>query len=221
LDLNMSIRREHLKGKVMLATTRSPCKRRLMLTLLLGSMASPAAAREEIAVLDGGYAVGVSDGFIVTGDPYADVTRTIDAGRVIPYRPVAGGGWTRSPDITASHKSDFDKFGAAIAIDGLVLVVGAPADDVDLPHEGAAYIYRRQGVVWVEEDYLVSGFNQPLDDFGISVAVDEELVAVGDSTFDTVFVYRYEQGTWVEEAQLTPSGALTNTFGESVSLSGD
>src|SRR6185503_15540586 len=87
-----------------------------------------------------------------------------DAGAVYVLRR-SGATWTQEAYIKASNTGGDDGFGTSVALDGDLLVVGAPREDsssagVDsTPNEGAAnagaaYVYRRTGTTWAFESYL-------------------------------------------------------------------
>ncbi len=69
-------------------------------------------------------------------------------------------------------------FGASVAISGDWIVVGAPLDDQRAHDAGAAYVYRRDGVHWIQHDKLMY---LPLEEakFGHSVAIDGDWIVIG------------------------------------------
>ena len=89
---------------------------------------------------------------------------------------------TQHAYVKASNTGAFDGFGAAIAIDGDTLVVGAraessasrlingPEDNDDRLESGAAYVFRREGGVWRQEAYLKASNADASDHFGTAVA---------------------------------------------------
>ncbi len=98
-----------------------------------------------------------------------------------------GTSWSEQAVLNGSETLANDLFGNSVAISGDVLVVGAPADDVNQlgtitsvdDDSGAAYVFTRTAGVWTEQAVL-RGFNrQPKDAFGTSVAVSGSFVAVG------------------------------------------
>lgn len=109
-------------------------------------------------------------------------------GEVHVYRREAS--WVHEAQLTASTPSDQAQFGAAVALDGDLLVVGAPNDDTDGDLDaGAAYVYRWTGESWIEERKLVMDSDGG-EHFGASVSIrardtlggapDEALQAPGD-----------------------------------------
>jgi len=125
-----------------------------------------------------------------------------------------------------------DTFSSSVSLSGDVAVVGAPwGDTVGGLDAGLAYVYRYDSLAgWVEEDHLIASDGSAHDWFGYSVALSGEVAVVGaikdDTTSGTdagsVYVFRYDGTTWVEEAILIATdGATENWFGYSVSLGGD
>ena len=114
-------------------------------------------------------------------------------------------------------------FGGAIDISGDVIVVGEENAG------GAAYVYRRQGVDWVQEAKLTA--NDPLSYyFGYSVAIDGDVVVVGDPwaqfageiNVGAAYVFQYFGGSWIPVTKLIPADFAANDwFGVSVAIDGD
>lgn len=92
----------------------------------------------------------------------------------------------------ASNTDAGDRFGAAIALDGERLVVGAPAEagadggvngneGSDTAAEaGAVYVFGRDADgTWVQEAYLKAAEPDAFDAFGTAVAIDGDTIVVG------------------------------------------
>lgn len=122
-------------------------------------------------------------------------------------------------------------FGAAVALDGAVALVGAFRDDAatGAGEQGAAYVFRFDGGAWAEEQKLVAPQRDNLDWFGWSVAVSGDVALVGTRNDEdvplaagAVYVFRYDGSTWVEEAKLVASdGAAGDHFGRALAVEGD
>ena len=146
--------------------------------------------------------------------------------------PAAPGEVLVAPKLVASDAAENDSIGHALARSGDVLVVGAPFAD---EFAGAVYVFVRDPVTgaWVEQRKLVAPDPARFDNFGVSVAVAGDTVAVGAPGADvvgvvnqgTVHVFdRHAGGTdsWGEVAILTEDDlAAFGSFGTSVALSGD
>lgn len=108
------------------------------------------------------------------------------------------GAW--SPEQTLSHTGGSNLFGAAVDIDGDVLVVG---DQTHNGFQGRASIFEFDGAQWSIADSFEGMFNSGI--FGYAVSVSGDKVAVGapslgiitGSAFGNVYVY---------ERQVSPLG---------------
>jgi len=140
----------------------------------------------------------------------------------------AGAGWEPTAKLEGFPCSEFN-FGASVAVDGDVVVVGVP--DHRLPGNlvrGAVRVFRRGMLGWSDEATLVPSGSE-LAGAGSSVAIDGDTIVVGDPAAfvngffgGAVYVFRHDALGWVEEQRLTASDAtLGDQFGWSVSVSGD
>ena len=92
-------------------------------------------------------------------------------------------------------------------------VIGAPFHRDAGSMEGSAYVYRYDGITWVEEAKLTTSDAAAGSRFGVSVSVSGDLALIGAFGHDagylsgSAYVYRYDGSTWVEEAKLTASDA--------------
>ncbi|MCH7526588.1 MAG: hypothetical protein IID39_04040, partial [Planctomycetes bacterium] len=72
---------------------------------------------------------------------------------------------------------------------------------------------------------LTASDAEDLDDFGFSVAVEDDVMVIGAHTgshLGSAYIYRYDGTQWIEEAILAAlDGALGDQFGRSVAISGD
>jgi len=137
-----------------------------------------------------------------------------------------GSTWIEEAKLQASDGYWADSFASAVAISGDAVVVGAPGDNSDT---GSAYVYRYDGSGWVEEDKLTAIDGDSSDRFGKSVSIDGDAVVIGAHHDEangykagSAYVFRYNGFGWTQEDKLIASDGLTyDTFGESVSVSGD
>lgn len=115
-------------------------------------------------------------------------------------------------------------YGRSVAIDGNIAVVGAtPGDPGSGPWQpGAAYVFERnsQGV-W-QQTAKLTGTN-PADAFGFDVAVDGNVIAVGEVFYERVHVFEKQGASWVRTAVLgmAPSPIFQTGNGYSVAVRGD
>ena len=127
--------------------------------------------------------------------------------------------------LTAADGTAEDMFGAAVAISGDTVVVGAPMSDAgssDRWRLGLRVRAQRRGLEPAgAPDRRRSAFH---DDFGASVAISGDTVVVG-AFLDDIGANRVGLGlrlvrsgsTWSQQAQLTAAdGAVNDRFGGSV-----
>lgn len=127
-------------------------------------------------------------------------------------------------DIVASFY-----FGRSVAMSGDVLVVGARYYDDNVDGTGSAYVYRWIEGGWRLEAKLIPSDRRQNDSFGSSVSISGNLILVGAPADihrhegpGTVYIYRYQGTSWMEEAKLTAENqSEINSFGYAVSISGD
>lgn len=105
-------------------------------------------------------------------------------------------------DLPLAPASDID-FGAAVAIQGDALFVGAPGANAD---EGRVFVYRREGVQWVfDQELAVAVPSADNASFGSGLDVNGDLLAI--SSESRVFAFREAGGVWIQEMQ-RPIGGL-------------
>jgi FG-GAP repeat len=168
-----------------------------------------------------GRSVGVSGDVVVVG-----VSKNGDAGSFSGSAYVfrrSGAVWIQEQKLTASDAAAGDEFGFSVSVDGGVVVVGARMDD----GVGSAYVFRFDGVVWVEEQKLSASDAAAGDEFGHSVSVSGDTIVVGASQpagagAGAVYVYRDNAGVWSQEQKVTAADAAADDgFGISVSVDGN
>lgn len=137
-----------------------------------------------------GSAVGISFNTIVIGATRAPGTSFFQAGAAYVFVR-NGSSWAQQALFGASNADGGDQFGAAVAIAGDTVVVGAPGEgsnaigvngnenDNSLYLAGAAYAFVRNGTTWSQQAYLKASNTGATDEFGTSVAVHGDIIIVG------------------------------------------
>jgi len=138
-----------------------------------------------------GYSVAIRDGLIAVGAPFQDgvpIGSSPDAGRVYLFGSV-GGSYSEIDSFELQDAGD--NFGYSIAIDGRMLVVGAPGDDEKGNDAGAVFLFEHDpgvplgfDVVSVRGKLFASG-PQLGERFGCAVAIARDLLAVGICEHDS------------------------------------
>lgn len=171
-----------------------------------------------------GQAVAVSGLVAVIGAPQDDDAGP-QSGSAYVYRG-DGGKWIEQAKLAAGGGQPEDAFGEAVAAGGDVVLIGAPGDDHAGPGSGAAYVFRFDGIDWVQEAKLTASDANGVDLFGHGVAVDGSLAAVGayQPLFGNGAAYVFSHGPtgWIEQAKLTAAdGGLDDQFGISIDIADD
>jgi hypothetical protein len=176
----------------------------------------------------------------------------VDAGAVYVFVRT-GTAWAQQAYVKASTPGAGDNFGSSVALFGDTLAVGAPGEasnatgvngneaDNSAGGSGAAYVFVRTGTEWTQQTYVKASNTGTNDNFGISVALSSNTLAVGASREDSAttgidgnqadnnaggsgaaYVFVRAGTTWAQQAYLKASntGAGDN-FGTSVALFGD
>ncbi len=124
--------------------------------------------------------------------------------------------------ITASDGVAGDRFGASIALDHLTSVVGAPGNGA-----GSAYVF--DSLPFTEQSKLTPSDGLAGDSFGHSVSISGDTAVVGAPQADdfgissgSSYVYTRTGTVWTEQAKLLPpAGAMGDSFGWAVGISGE
>jgi Cadherin-like beta sandwich domain/FG-GAP repeat len=209
-----------------------------------------------------GYSVALSGNTLAVGAPgeasnatgvNGDQKNTSlpNAGAVYVFTR-SGATWRQQAYIKASNTDSGDNFGYSIALSGDTLAVGAPGEDSDargingdqknngLSNAGAAYVLVRSGATWTQQAYIKASNTDSGDNFGYSVALSGNTLAVGatgeasdgngENNNDApgagaAYVFTRSNGppvSWAQQAYVKASNPDSgDKFGYSVVLSGD
>ncbi len=132
--------------------------------------------------------------------------------------------WNLQQKITGNDSAADDHFGWSVAISGETAVVGAY--DLNEVDSGAAYVFVRNGLSWNQQQKLAPSDGSVTDQFGSSVSIDGDTVAVG--AFGNIgyrgaaYIFTRNGVSWIQEQKLTATDAAAgDDFGWSVALSGE
>jgi trimeric autotransporter adhesin len=175
-----------------------------------------------------------------------------DAGAVYVFRH-SGGTWAHEAYVKASNTGVGDQFGHAVAISGDTLAVGARGEDSaatgiggdqdsnDAAGSGAVYVYTRSGAAWTQQAYVKASNTGASDEFGATLALAGNLLAVGAQGEDSsstgvngsqvndlasgsgaVYVFRRSANTWTQEGYVKASNTGNgDAFGSSLDIEGE
>jgi len=217
---------------------------------------SVAVSGDTVAV--GAYEEASNQTIITNGDTASANNSAPYAGAVYIFKRT-GATWTQEAYLKAPNTNTNDQFGNSLAVSGDTVAVGAyqeasnqttitngatASSDNSASGAGAVYVFRRTGVTWTQEAYLKAPNANPSDQFGYSVAVSGDTVAVGArseasnqititngatasadnsaSGAGAVYIFKRTGVTWTQEAYLkAPNAGGADSFGYSVAVSGD
>jgi hypothetical protein len=127
--------------------------------------------------------------------------------------------------LKAFNAEDNDQFGFSVALSGDTLAVGAVGKNIDA---GAVYVFTRDNDgVWSQQDFIRAFNAEDNDQFGFSVALSGDTLAVGavGKNIDAGAVYVFTRdnvGDWNQQDFIRAFNAEDNDqFGFSISLSSD
>ena len=164
-----------------------------------------------------GFAVAMHNGIVAIGSP-EDNDNGLGSGSA--YLFTTSG--TQQFKLLPSDGVAQDQFGSAIAIHNGIVVVGSGGDDDNGDQSGSVYLFDASTGNEIAKLLPNIGF---LDaGFGYSVAIENDLVAVGSFHYNgpnalTGAVYLFDISTGAQVAKLLPpAGAMGSGFGSSVSI---
>ncbi|EAY26609.1 choice-of-anchor D domain-containing protein [Microscilla marina] len=199
--------------------------------------------KERVTASDGvstdlfGFSVGISsDGYAVVGAYRHDDGGGDTGAAYIFERNPSTTVWEENNKIGASDKTSGDNFGYSVAIHKERLIVGAPFKGGGL---GSAYIFERLGGGgWDEKANItaLAGDQDSNDQFGFSVAIDDDIAVVGAHNDDQDAIggnlldnagaaYVFKRGTggiWNYEVKIVAKERkVQDNFGCAVGVSGN
>ena len=174
-----------------------------------------------------GESLALSGNTLAVGSSTADIPFT-GAGSVYVYSDSTGA-YLLEQRLSIPGGANGDFFGCSVAIEGNTLIGGARenAPSVGQTAYGAAYVFTFDGATWTPQQKLIASDGGNFDRFGWSVAVSDNVVAVGAREDDTVvgpdagsvYVFTRAGTIWTQQQKLEPSDTATgDRFGSSVAL---
>lgn len=159
-----------------------------------------------------------------------DCSRGEDCGSAYIYH-YDGTRWVQVQKLTAPQPSAYDQFGGAVSVFGEWAFVGAGGRDcASGDYCGSAYVYRNAGPTWILWAALTPSDAAAGDYFGFAASISDDRALVtapndrcaAGPYCGSVYVYRFDGTTWIEEQRLTAFDAGEGDgFGFSVSISAD
>ena len=114
------------------------------------------------------------------------------------------GEWVERAQLTAGTPSTWSTFGRSVAVDGDLIVIGAPGEGE------AAYAFRRHGPSW-ELEAAFAPEASSVEHFGVSVAVERDVVVVGapghGGRAGTAYVFTRGPAAWQGRSRIVAPDA--------------
>lgn len=126
--------------------------------------------------------------------------------------------WLETDKLTADDGVSLDQFGASLAVNNGVIVVGARAHDDRVLDAGAAYVFENRGDGYEQIDKLLAFDGASNDAFGHAVSSAASYIIVGAPGDDdegtnagAAYLFEEEDGVWRETTKLTSNENLPNS----------
>jgi len=163
-------------------------------------------------------AIDTGAAYLVVGAPGVDSS----AGAAYVFKRNRDATYTQIDTLIADDAEADDLFGASVAIQKDLVMVGAPGDD---DSEGAAYVFKRQrDGTFLQIDKLTAEDNAADDLFGSSVAFDKNVAVIGapgdESAAGSAYIFRrLRTGAWDQLTRIEAADAAADAlFGTSVAV---
>ncbi len=189
-----------------------------------------------------GYSVAVSGNTIVIGALNKKLdsagVKVGDRAGVVYVFEYNGFDWVEKQKLVASDAQIYDEFGTSVAISDSLIVVGAAEEDNRIYAlsnrigKGSAYIFERQGGIWMEiQKIYPTGNRNDNDDFGQSVDISDSIIIVGAPGEDTsttnifygagaAYVFEHNGNSWGQSQKLVAlDRGPRDIFGYSIAIS--
>jgi len=177
-----------------------------------------------------GGSVAVSGDVIAIG-AFEDDDAGGHSGSAYVFQRAHYGNWLQVAKLLADDGDSYDLFGYSVAINGDVIVIGAPEDEEQGYDSGSAYVFERDANGdWVQAVKLLPDDGDYGDRFGHAVAIDGDVIVIGARDDEdlgnwsgSAYVFeRSRNGNWSQVAKLlADDGTVFDSFGESVAIEGD
>ncbi|MCH8294623.1 T9SS type A sorting domain-containing protein [Candidatus Poribacteria bacterium] len=170
-----------------------------------------------------GYAISISGNSAIVGSIRSDRAGNDSGAAYIFVRD--GTSWTQQARVVGNNTGREDRFGFSVDISGNLAIVGCPKNGKG----GAAYIFEREGIKWVQrksrfQKRIIPAEKADGAEFGYSVAINGERAVIGaKSAGDSgaVYIFTATGGLiWEQQAKLTANDSTSrDEFGLSVGIS--
>ncbi|MFK8037523.1 MAG: T9SS type A sorting domain-containing protein [Crocinitomicaceae bacterium] len=182
------------------------------------------ASDRQLAAYFGG-SIDISENYIVIGanqniTDENNQSPINNAGAAYIFKKDDNGFWQETQKIVASNRVQYDRFGSRVAIDDSTIIVSAPSKN---NQSGAVYLFKLNNAgVWLEQQILTSLDLAIGDNFGNSIAISNNFIAIGAVNEDedeqgnntmlnegSAYVFnKQSNGNWIQYAKLVASDRM-------------
>ncbi len=160
------------------------------------------------SVDDFGRSIAVDGDSLAIGGDYYDWDYSSWTGQVWTFS-WNGASWDQVERFAPDVPGHFDGFSDAIALEGDVMVVGAPNRNGNASGDGVAFVFEHNGSNWEQEAMLYDPNGRWTDPFGHAVAISNGVIAAAnydddDNAYEggSVRLFEKQGGTWTQIAVL-------------------
>jgi hypothetical protein len=159
-----------------------------------------------------GAVTAIEGDTIVVGAPYASFGNARSGTAYVFVR--SGSGWVQQAKLVPSEEDPYkwQGFGKTLSISGNTIAVGVPGV------QGKVYIFTRQGTIWSQQAMLTPPTQSTTGSFASSVALDDDVLVVGDLGMAHVYLREAATNSWAYQTTLTPKPVLRFASEEGVEV---
>lgn len=218
----------------------------LLLLSLVSSLSSVAqdwsdmakvVATDRVTVDYFGNTVSIDGDYAIVGSPFSDgdengENEIPDAGAAYIYKREANA-WVQQQKLVASDRAESDQFGYTVAINGDYAVIAAAGGGSN--NGGSAYIFKKEGELWEEQQTITGSDTANGNVFGANVDIDGNYIIVGAhfnnsdgnnenpiSNSGAAYIFVRDGETWLQQQKLVASDREEDDrYGISVAIDGD
>jgi hypothetical protein len=175
-----------------------------------------------------GHAVAISGDTALVGAPTTDEPAVLSGAAYVFRRQ--GKDWRQETRLASANAAPLEKFGASVALDGDLALVGSPRAALgDSTRAGAAFVFQRTGGAWRQMARIQAPSPRSDEEFGRAVALAASRAIVGSSFGDAAglntgvaYLFERQEERWSARGSVfATEPSAVEEFGTSVAVSGD
>lgn len=133
----------------------------------------------------------------------------------------SGNTWNQTARLTPSDSQPDYWFGAAVAVDGGTIAVGASGPVLPNPpttYAGAVYLYEKVQGQWAQTAKIVPSDPLPSNYFGYALALHGDTLVIGAFWYHKAYVFQRISGVWTQTQVLAGGATGEWHFGETIDI---